>query len=327
MSTPATIGVIVGRDLIGDALIKLPFVRALRNAYPKAEISWITSQSTTAFAGALREETRHLIDRVYETPPWISAAGGAPAFDLLLDTRNRWKLAVEARRILPHKVFVAMAMRYLFSDIRPPFLQRRPQHMVDRLLQMVELAAGYSPSSTGSLPVPEDLVRKARQLLPEGRVYIGFAPGAGNPIKIWPRHKFEKVAKSQEAKGRVPVFLLGPQELAWYDELAAALPSAKFPLQDYNAWGTAQLTISHTMAVAKCLDAAVANDSGVGHMLAAVDCRLISLFGPTSAEKLAPRVSRGEVVYAGDFGASSSMSAIPWEAVDAAVDKILPPSD
>jgi ADP-heptose:LPS heptosyltransferase len=111
--------------------------------------------------------------------------------------------------------------------------------------------------------------------------------------------------------------------LAWYDELAAALPSAKFPLQDYDAWGTAQLTISHTLAVAKCLDAAVANDSGVGHMLAASDCRLISLFGPTSAEKLAPRVSAGKIICAQDFGGSSSMSAIPWEAVDVAVDEML----
>ena len=37
------IGVITGRDLIGDALIKLPFVRALRRGLPqRLHIHWIT---------------------------------------------------------------------------------------------------------------------------------------------------------------------------------------------------------------------------------------------------------------------------------------------
>jgi len=325
MSTPATIGIIVGRDLIGDALIKLPFLRALRNAYPQARIAWITSQDTTAYNSLLREATTHLIDVIYEVPEWLrtGSAVAAPSFDLLIDTRNKWKLAAETRRLVPHQIFIAMAMRYLFSDKHPPFFAPKPKHIVDRLLQMVDLAAGYRPPSLGSLPVPDELLQKAREILPEGQTYVGFAPGAGNAVKIWPRYKFEKVAVSQASKGRVPVFLLGPQELGWYDVLAAAVPNAKFPLQDYHIWGTAQLTVAHTLAVAKCLDVAVANDSGVGNMLGAMDCRLISLFGPTSAEKLAPRVSRGKTIRAQDFGGSSAMKAILWESVDAAVDEML----
>jgi ADP-heptose:LPS heptosyltransferase len=57
-------------------------------------------------------------------------------------------------------------------------------------------------------------------------------------------------------------------------------------------------------------------------MLAAMDCPLISLFGPTSAEKLAPRVSRGLVIRAQDFG-SAQMTAITWEAVDQTIDRLL----
>lgn len=325
MSTPTRIGVIVGRDLVGDALIKLPFTRALRHAFPKAEISWITSQAPTAFSSLLRDATGDLIDKIYETPDWITGQGaaGAPYFDLILDTRNRWKQARAARRIVPHKTFVAMAMRYLFSDLRPPLLSKTPIHICDRLLQMVELAAGYKPPSTGSLPIPDEIMKIARILLPPRHTYIGLAPGAGNAIKIWPRYKFEKLAMAQAAKGRVPVFLLGPQELGWYNELASAVPSALFPLQAYELWGTAQLTITYTLAIAKCLDVAVANDSGVGNMLGAMDCRLISLFGPTSPEKLAPRVSHGKIIRSQDFGNTNMMNAIQWETVDRAVDQML----
>lgn len=317
---PSTIGVLVGRDLIGDALMKLPFVRALRNAWPEARITWITTQGPTAYAGPLRQATETLIDTVEETPTWLER-GPMPHFDLLFDTRNRWKLALAARRI-SHRTFVAMAMRYMFSDLRPHLFQPQPVHIVDRLLQMVELAAGYIPLSTGALPVSDDIMMRARHILPEGRTYVGLAPGAGNIDKIWPRYKFEKLAELQAAKSHVPVFILGPQELDWYDELSAVIPRALFPLQDYAAWGTAQLTINHTLAVARCLNVAVANDSGVGHMLAAADCPLISLFGPTSPAKLAPRVSRSRIITAQSFG-DARMKAITWEAVDAAVDGML----
>lgn len=323
------LGVIVGRDLVGDALIKLPFLRALRNAFPKAEIHWITSQGSTAFDNVLRHATEGLINIIDEQPSWLpladpeTAASGtaAPFFELLIDTRNRWREARVARQI-PHGVFIAGAMRFLFSERRPPLFQKKPLHISDQLMRLVELAAGMRPPSTGSLRVDDVLKAQARVLLPPGKTYVGIAPGAGNPVKLWPRYKFEKLAMAQAAKGRIPVFILGPQELSWFDELNINVPSAKFPLQDQEAWGAGALSIDHTFAIASCLDVAVANDSGVGHMLAAMDCPLISLFGPTSAEKLAPRVSRGLVIRAQDFG-SAQMHAIPWEKVDEAVDALL----
>ena len=337
-----TIGVIVGRDLVGDALIKLPFLRALRNAYPRAEINWITSQGPTAFANQLREPTKALINKIYEQPDWLpvwnrrdsiieiiaktfkytpSVAAGAPQLDLLIDTRNRWRDAVYAREV-PHKLFIAPAMKFLFSDKRPPFLGSRPALLCDQLIELVELASGMHPVSTGALPVPDDVMAKARKILPEGQVYVGIAPGAGYLEKAWPRYKFEKVAEAQAQKGRVPVFILGPQELSWHAELMSTVPSAKFPLQEYDVWGSMAITLDHTLAIGRLLDVAVANDSGVGHMLAAADCPLISLFGPTSPEKLAPRVSRGIVIRAQDFD-SSLMRKITWEAVNGAIEKLL----
>jgi ADP-heptose:LPS heptosyltransferase len=322
-----TIAVIVGRDLVGDALIKLPFARALREAWPKARIQWVTSQNATAFSTILRDATRHLIDDIHETPAWLTtttrqATETPPTFDLILDTRNRWKEAVLAKRI-PHKIFIAMALRHLLSDRHPNILKAKPPHLCDRLLLMVELAAGYLPPSTGALPVPQELIDKARLLLPPGKTYVGLAPGAGNKIKIWPRGKFEQLASAQAAKGRVPVFVLGPQELSWRDVCAAHVPSALFPLQEIETWGTAQLTIDHTLALAKLLDIAVANDSGTGHMFAAVDCPIISLFGPTSATKCAPRSSRVTTLRAQDFDGSDHMYAIPWESVDKTIDSML----
>ena len=245
-----------------------------------------------------------------------------PRFDLLIDTRNRWREALLARRRVGHGLFIAPAFRFLFSDRRPFLLWRRPPHLVDRLLQLVELAGGGRPGATGRLPVPEALLAKARQIMPEGPVYIGFAPGAGNRIKAWPRERFAALAALQAEQNRIPVFLLGPQEQEWLEDLKAAVPTALFPLQARDVWGTGGIAIEQTLAVGRLLDAAVVNDSGTSHMLAAVDCCLISLFGPTSPAKLAPRVTHGTVLSAQDFG-ESSMEAIPVEAVNLMINKAI----
>ena len=322
-----TIAVITGRDLVGDALIKLPFARALRHAYPKAEISWVTSDEPTAYGGILRPYTKDLIDHIHDRPAWLAtsrrkaAQSHPPAFDLILDTRNRWKEAVIAKR-LPHKMFIAMAWRHLLSDKHPPLLKPKPGHLCDRLLQMVALAAGYMPPSTGSLPVPEELLKIARQLLPDGQIYIGLAPGCSTPKRMWPRARFIELAQAEAAKGRVPVFILGPQELNWYNELASAVPTAKFPLQDHAAWATQQLSLDHSLALGTRLTLLVGNDSGPGHIMAAVDCPIVSLFGPTTPVKAAPRATHVIPVRAQTFG-RSQMDDIPVAAVQQAIDAML----
>ncbi len=317
------IGVLSGREVVGDGLIKLPFLRALRAAWPEAEIHWITTKGPTVYSGPLRGTTAALIDKIHETPAWLAQkTADRPFFDLLIDTRGRWKLALQARWRLPHRLFIAPAFRYLFSDRRPPLFKPRPAALIDRLLQIVELAAGCPPEVTGRLPVPEEMLAKARRILPEGQIYVGFAPGAGNAEKRWPLERFEKVARLQVRMNRVPVFLLGPQELDLYDDLFRAIPEAIFPLQAREIWGTDEPSVDQTLAIGHCLDLAVVNDSGTSHMLAAVDCPLISLFGPTSAAKLAPRTTHGQVICSQDFD-STSMTSIPIESVLEAINKVI----
>src|SRR6202043_1773337 len=77
-----------------------------------------------------------------------------------------------------------------------------------------------------------------------------------------------------------------------------------------------------TLAVAQRLAAAIANDSGTGHLIAASGCPLVSLFGPTRADKFAPAARRLEIVDAQHFGASE-MEAIPLDAAAAALERLL----
>ena len=79
----------------------------------------------------------------------------------------------------------------------------------------------------------------AARLLPDGAEHVGFVPGssAGRANKRWPLERYVEVARRQAVRGRVPVFILGPEEAAWHADLARDVPQALFPLQEAAAAG------------------------------------------------------------------------------------------
>jgi hypothetical protein len=191
--------------------------------------------------------------------------------------------------------------------------------MIGQLFTLLELAAGRAVEPVFDLTLAEEWPARAASLLPAGPIYIGRAPGAGGAHKRWPREHFVGLAQAQLAAGRIPVFLLGPDEAAWHGALRDAIPGALFPLQAADEDAAPPLL---TLAVAQRLAAAVANDSGTGHLIAAAGSPLVSLFGPTRAEKFAPAARRLEIVDAQSFG-SSAMAAIPLAAVATALERLL----
>jgi ADP-heptose:LPS heptosyltransferase len=322
-----TILVYVGLDAVGDGLIKLPFVRALRAAFPAARITWMAGKGHTVYAGSLAPLVAGLIDEVLDQagvgsrPAELVGSRPLPgrAFDLVIDTQRRLLTTVILRRVR-HRRFLSAAGGYLLSDLRPKD-RRKPASMVAQLLALVALAQGDQGGrpAEAPAPLPHDPVAEwaAAELLPAGPSYVGFAPGAGGRHKCWPLDRFIGVAAEMVAQGRVPVFLLGPDEVRWANLVRAVLPAAVTPLQQAS-----EVTPMLTIALARRLDAAVANDSGTGHMLAAADVPLVSLFGPTPPEKFAPCTSRLTVVKAQDWG-GAAMELIPAEAVTAAVTALL----
>ena len=327
-SPAASLLVYVGGELVGDGLIKLPFVRALRAAYPEARITWLAGKGRTVYAEALAPLVAGLIDEV------IAEAGigghwrellGRPlpdrAFDLVIDTQRRLLTTLIVRRIR-HRTFISGAAGFGFSDRRPARPYRKPAAMIRQMLDLIEVAIGRPAPAAPPLALDPDLRAEARRLLPDGTGdYVGLAPGAGGRHKRWPLARFLEVAAHQVSRGRRPVFVLGPDEAEMVSTVRQAAPEAALPLQAAAAEHLA-ITPMLTIALAERLAAAVANDAGVGHMLAAADCQMVSLFGPTSPEKFAPLTSRLAVLTAQSYG-GSEMTAIPQAAVADALEGLL----
>ncbi len=327
------IAVYSGAEILGDGFFKLQFIRSLKETFPQAEIIWITS-GKTVYAGILKELVAPCLTRVIEqtglakspreilTPLSIDLGG----VDLLIDTQAVLWRSLAARRALRPRIFISPAADYFLSSVKPPeidpnWTRKKPAHFVDGLMRLLDLASlGRTKRADGAVAIPEDYVALAGKLLPAGQNYAGFAPGSGDITKRWPLERFIALARHAGEKGRRPVFFIGPSEREMADEIRAALPSALFPEDEAPPEGPRGPLL--VAALGRRLDVAVANDSGLGHMLAISNIPLILLYGRHSPAKYAPRTPFLQTVWAQDYGGPEH-ERIPLDRLTAEFDRAL----
>lgn len=323
---PETVLVYVGLDRVGDSLLKLPFVRGLRKAFPEAHITWLAGKETSVYASFMAPVVEGLLDEVIEyggiglhPSELLKKPLGGRRFDLIIDSQKIFWTSLSLWRV-PHKTFISPAARFLLSSKKPPKGYKFPKSMQRQLLDLLELASGETfptPASLGLDPGPRYRV-DALKLLPVGADYVGFAPGSGGKPKCWDLENFIRLAQDQAEQGRIPVFFLGPQEPEWAAPVRAQVASALFPLQQKDNGFDPLFTI----ALAERMSASVSNDSGVGHMIALGGKPLVSLFGPTVPEKFMPMSECLTIIEAKNFG-GREMSLIPFEPVAQALEQAL----
>jgi ADP-heptose:LPS heptosyltransferase len=309
-------------EVIGDGLIKLPFAAGLRAAFPEAHIAWAAAKGETVYAGALAKVVEGLIDEVVTTKPtgaapldilpWVRPFGGA-TFDLVIDTQENLRRSAVARRA------VAKSGRFV-----SPAQSRGdwPEALADRLASLLETAAPDARPAAVRLADPA-VTAEALRLLPQGPSYVGFAPGSGGTSKRWPIENYIALATEQADLGRTPVFFLGPQEVQEKVVIEASLPNSLFPEQQASAAFRGPPLV---IALAGRLVAAVANDAGPGHMLAAGGAPLLSLQRDArKASKFKPAARRLEMLVASDYG--EEMAAISVQAARQAMGRLLDRND
>ena len=329
MEERSRIALLVMADGIGDATMRLPFLQALRRSYPEHELWWIASENSV-MAGLMRRFTGTMIDRVIEhaelekpAKKVIPRLRRLPGFDIVFDIRARVATVLMARAFLKHRRFFCCLPGFMLSDRRPPGRWQRPLALPERMLTMLDAAIGGRADYRGwqsiLSPGPEAVAAAGEILSPaEGRKLVGIAPGSSQSFKNWPMENFAALARRLAADSLAPVFIGGPFERAAIESLPR-LPGAIYytPDQRPDIHG-----IELTMAVARRLHAAVANDSGIGHLFAAADIPLVSVFGPTDHRKCGPWSDKVRFVVAEDFG-TTGLGAIPVAAVRDAVELAL----
>ena len=312
-------------ELLGDALLKLPALTALRPSFPDHHITWLAGGGFTFYARQLKLLIDPLVDEVREDVRlgqslkelWQPPLRGE-FYDVIIDTQNRIKSTLILKQI-PHRLFISPAASFLFSD-RKPTEAHKQGSVQRRLLQLFGLAAGQQVEARFALHLPQHYRSAATAMLPQGRCYIGLAPGSGVLRKCWPLDSFIELARIQRESGRTPVFFLGPNEAGWRAEITAAVPGCLFPEQENTDTNLNGVMLS--LALAERISVGVANDSGTGHIFATAGQPLISLFGHSNAEKFVQESDNRITLLARNYG-GTEMHRIPVHAVKDAIEKLL----
>src|SRR5258708_19076783 len=115
----------VSDDSVEAGLARLPYLRALRHAFPSGQLIWMVGKGPSAFRGDLLTVGKGLIDRVIDTVPIDGRVGelfgrklASEQFDLVIDTQPSLLTALVVKRIRSVH-FLSASGDFMLSDRRP----------------------------------------------------------------------------------------------------------------------------------------------------------------------------------------------------------------
>jgi lipopolysaccharide heptosyltransferase II len=282
---------------IGNMVLLLPAIRAYARAYPgsfigvlaleKAPLELIKGQGYVSETILLDKKTGK---------SFFGMAGFIRAM-----RAKKYGVAIAASGVNPVKAGILAALSGIGEragearGVLSAFYNRTVKssghtHEADANIAIVGLyGAGGEPFPVLDIK-PDDIERVAAILERSGvkpdDVIIGMHPGSGREQgekKRWPAGKFKDLAELITYNtGAKLIILGGPGEERIAESIIASLGPKAVSFVN-------KLEMALTAAMIKRCRAFVANDSGLGHIAAAVGTPLISIFGPTDPETVRPR--------------------------------------
>jgi len=293
---------------LGDLVLALPALAALRSAYPAAEITLLGA----GWHPQLLDGRPGPWDRVVVVPgcPGVrdtdTGEHDPEAVQRFLAAQRlrRYDLAVQlhgggahsnpfVRALDPALSVGARARGAPALDRDVPYVVT--QHEVLRLLEVVALVGARTADLEPVLAVTARDRAAAAAVLPvDGPPVVGLHLGASDPRRRWPVQRFAAVADDLAARGaRVVVVGSGPDDARAARALHAAVRTPVVDLVD-------RLSLPALTGVLAGCSLVVANDSGPRHLAAAVGAPTVGVFlapNALSAGPLTARRSRTAVSY------------------------------
>ncbi len=279
---------------IGDLILALPAIEALRAAYPTAEIVLLGSPAHAELLQG-RPSAVSRVDVLPVAPGIRESPGGAPDPAELRAFRDRLRrdgpidLAVQlhggGRFSNPfvhslgarHTVGAATEDAELLERTLPYIYY---QHETMRWLEIVALAGAEPVGTEPRLEVATAEAEAVAPHLPRGDAPLAIVhPGAGDPRRRWPAERFAAVIGGLLDDGAV-VRLVGGAE-----DRDLALDVLHRVDHDRRGPSTSDLTslagaldLGRTAALLAAADVVVANDSGPRHLAQAVGASTVGVY-------------------------------------------------
>jgi heptosyltransferase-2 len=273
---------------LGDAVMALPAMAAVRRAHPDVHIAVAGLPSITPIFAEM--SAVHPQQVVSLEKPGEAAALRDGRFDTALLLTNSFRTAWTARQagIGERWGYASSGRRLLLT--RAAARPRGERHQSEYYLELVRRLGIEAAATAPRLDVIERTRARAVALLQQqgivpGAPLVGFAPGAAyGHAKRWPPDRVAVVIQRLWRERQVRSVLVGAAgDREAGREIESTLPPE---MAVVNLIGRTDLRV--LMGIMQACRAFVSNDSGAMHLAAAVGIPVTALFGPTKERVTAP---------------------------------------
>ena len=287
---------------LGDLVLTTPFLHALRQAAPGADITYLVDQK-------LAEIVDHnpYIDHVWTIDKkgkddnlralWrMSRKISNGHFDLLINLHPNERCSfIDAMAIVPRKVG---ASHFLFRGFFNPYMKlNRKIHAADMYLDVLKRMGVQHPKHNGLevFPGPEQKAKAqafwdAQQLKPTDRV-VGFNIGSAVETKRWAPERFAQVADTLAKEGYKSIFFGGPMDKEMVDEAVSHMTTKPMIGTGLFSLGTLAAAMSRCSLI-------ITNDSGPMHVAISQKVPIVAMYGPSHTDLYGPYTKQATIVKA-----------------------------
>jgi ADP-heptose:LPS heptosyltransferase len=286
---------------LGDVVLSLPALRAIRGRFPHARITLAVGKPAgeivrlSGFADdvlevdrvALRDGVKLVsIGRIFKFVGQVRKAKFDFVIDLhsLSETNLLGFLSGAPRRLYARRP--GRSLDYLANfEPRPP-REAKHAHAVDRYLDVIKPLGIENAPRLPVLKTAAAADKSVEAILKKenansGTLLVGLFPGAGHESRRWPLEHFAEVADHliRNEKVRVIVFA-GPEERPLIPQMRTMFPAKTIFLD--------RLTIPQLLSAQARLTLFVSNDTGPAHTAAAVGTPVVVIMDRPTPNNFMP---------------------------------------
>jgi ADP-heptose:LPS heptosyltransferase len=297
---------------LGDVVMSLPALSAIRTRFPDARITVVAGKPSSEIV-----ELSGYADEIITVDRVALRDGFKPLsilriFQIVQDVRRRqFDFVIDLHSFSETNLmgFLSGAPKRLFArrpgrswdflanySPKPPVDRNDPDHhLVDRYLDVLKpLGITDAQRIPQIKPRPQDyaaiesVLRKAKA--ESGTPLVGLFPGAGHPGRCWPLDRWAELADFLIRNDGVrPLVFVGPEERAAVQDMRRQFPTSSVLLE--------KLSLGELAAAQSRLAVFVSNDTGPVHIAAAVGAPIVVLIGRTTRHAYIPLAASERLIF------------------------------
>jgi heptosyltransferase III len=280
---------VVRGGAIGDFILTLPAISALRTTFPTThlEVLGYPNVAELAKAGGLIDAFRSIeagpLSRFFARNAKLDPAWSDyfESFNLIIS------YLYDPDEIFRTNVGRATKAQFIQAQHRPD--ENANVHATAVFLKPLEQLAIFNHD-----PVPRIAIRNGEAPLLAPGKWIAVHPGSGSERKNWPAAHWSKLLKWIETSTDRNILLIGGEaEGERVENLARILDANRFRRAE-------RLPLAQLAALLSQCELFVGHDSGISHLAAAAGCRALILWGSSNRSIWQPKSERVQVIEASE---------------------------